>query len=72
MIVSLPLYQALFNDNSSDQRISRKLKEAGARLSPEIAISLAPPPGSCPDCGGPIARASGCVTCLGCGWGKCG
>jgi ribonucleoside-diphosphate reductase alpha chain len=26
----------------------------------------------CPECDGPLARASGCLTCLHCGWGKCG
>ena len=26
----------------------------------------------CPECAGPIAKTSGCVTCLQCGWGKCG
>jgi hypothetical protein len=26
----------------------------------------------CPDCAGPLARTAGCVTCLQCGWGRCG
>lgn len=26
----------------------------------------------CPECAGPLARASGCVTCTQCGWGRCG
>ncbi len=26
----------------------------------------------CPDCAGPIIHSSGCITCLHCGWGKCG
>jgi hypothetical protein len=26
----------------------------------------------CPECAGPIARISGCITCIQCGWGKCG
>lgn len=26
----------------------------------------------CPDCNGPLSHGSGCVTCLACGWGKCG
>lgn len=25
----------------------------------------------CPECAGPLARASGCVTCRQCGWGRC-
>lgn len=28
--------------------------------------------GGCPDCGGPVYRASGCLLCPGCGWGRCG
>ncbi len=26
----------------------------------------------CPECAGPVARASGCVSCMQCGWGFCG
>jgi hypothetical protein len=26
----------------------------------------------CPECAGPLSQASGCVSCLYCGWGKCG
>jgi hypothetical protein len=26
----------------------------------------------CPECSGPLARNSGCVTCIACGWGRCG
>ena len=29
-------------------------------------------PGSCPECGVPVARAGGCIGCPACGWGKCG
>jgi hypothetical protein len=27
---------------------------------------------SCPECTGPLSWASGCVSCVYCGWGKCG
>jgi hypothetical protein len=27
---------------------------------------------TCPDCGAKIARQSGCVVCLRCGWSRCG
>jgi hypothetical protein len=27
---------------------------------------------TCPECAGPLSKASGCVTCVYCGWGKCG
>lgn len=26
----------------------------------------------CPECAGPLARGSGCLHCLSCGWGRCG
>ncbi len=26
----------------------------------------------CPECAGPIAHNCACVTCLQCGWGRCG
>jgi hypothetical protein len=26
----------------------------------------------CPECSGPIVRASGCVHCAHCGWARCG
>ena len=32
---------------------------------------LVPPP-ACPECGSRLVRASACVTCPGCGWGRCG
>ncbi len=32
---------------------------------------LTPPP-QCPECGSQLIRASACVSCPACGWGKCG
>jgi hypothetical protein len=32
---------------------------------------LVPPP-HCPECGTAVVRASACITCPACGWGKCG
>lgn len=26
----------------------------------------------CPECAGPIVHSCACVTCLQCGWGRCG
>ncbi len=26
----------------------------------------------CPECAGPVVRASGCLSCTQCGWGRCG
>jgi hypothetical protein len=34
--------------------------------SPETVLRL------CPECGSPLVRASACVTCRHCGWGRCG
>ena len=43
-----------------------------ARLSPTRYRPTPRPAQLCPECAGPLARASGCVTCPACGWGKCG
>ena len=32
-------------------------------------VSAAP---TCPECAGPLTRASACVSCVYCGWGRCG
>jgi hypothetical protein len=32
-------------------------------------VSTAP---LCPECAGPLTRASGCINCVYCGWGRCG
>ena len=29
-------------------------------------------PGNCPDCNAPMVAQSGCVSCLRCGWSRCG
>ena len=29
-------------------------------------------PSPCPDCGAGLARQSGCLVCVQCGWAKCG
>ena len=26
----------------------------------------------CPECAGPVVRTSGCLSCMQCGWGRCG
>jgi hypothetical protein len=26
----------------------------------------------CPECAGPLTPASGCISCVYCGWGQCG
>jgi hypothetical protein len=36
------------------------------KKTPTIAVRV------CPECSGPLTRASGCVACQRCGWSKCG
>ena len=43
-----------------------------ARLAPTRYRPTPRPMPVCPECAGPLARASACVTCPACGWGKCG
>ncbi len=41
----------------------------------ELTFMLAPEPlkrGACPDCGGTVEHADGCVVCRGCGYTECG
>jgi hypothetical protein len=35
-------------------------------------IPVADPELLCPECAGPMTRASGCISCVYCGWGRCG
>jgi hypothetical protein len=39
---------------------------AGAIGFPPMAVRV------CPECAGPLIRASGCVSCRHCGWARCG
>lgn len=39
---------------------------------PVVTTLPAAPGPRCPECAGPLNRASGCVSCVYCGWGKCG
>jgi hypothetical protein len=53
-----------------------------SHLAPTICIPSSPghksgpngstPSGPCPECGGPLVPASGCIGCARCGFGKCG
>lgn len=49
-----------------------------ARQSGPSWRSVATPPSyprnesGCPECGGRVVRASGCLLCPACGWGRCG
>lgn len=49
---------------------------AGASLAPSLDFTLAPEQmhkrGACPDCGGTVEHADGCVVCRGCGYTECG
>ena len=45
------------------------LNQAGIQSpNPLTTTSLA----ACPECSAPLARASACLLCPACGWGKCG
>jgi len=53
----------------------------GIRLMARVVAWRRPGPGSnpylvpapaCPECGTRVVRASGCIGCPACGWGKCG
>ena len=36
-----------------------------------VELTKQSPAPVCPDCTAPVVRASGCVYCPACGWGKC-
>jgi hypothetical protein len=35
-------------------------------------VPVIPAARACPECAGPLSPASGCLSCVYCGWGKCG
>ncbi len=43
----------------------------GWRRAPQGGNPYLQPPPACPECGGKLVHASACVTCPGCGWGRC-
>jgi ribonucleoside-diphosphate reductase alpha chain len=49
--------------------------EASKNVDSKLAFTLAPDihkRGACPDCGGTVEHADGCVVCRGCGYTECG
>jgi hypothetical protein len=50
----------------SPRRLAPALKPTTYYV-PVVSVAAA-----CPECAGPVTRASGCITCVYCGWGKCG
>ena len=50
-----------------------KLRHSNSALKPTIYyVPVVHGLGVCPECSGPLSRASACVSCVYCGWGKCG
>ncbi|MBD3372876.1 MAG: vitamin B12-dependent ribonucleotide reductase [Candidatus Coatesbacteria bacterium] len=47
-------------------------KAGNGKASEDNGKHLVPVKGGCPDCGGQLYFAEGCVICLGCGYSKCG
>jgi hypothetical protein len=41
----------------------RRIRDTNPRAQSRIKV--------CPECSGPIAQASGCISCVQCGWGRC-
>jgi rubrerythrin len=56
VVVSLPLI-------ARAQNVSRDIAASGVS---EVEFN------GCPECGTQLVRASACVNCPGCGWGRCG
>jgi hypothetical protein len=78
MLVSFPLlaarrqvFQAIatsgVSDLDDDAAPSPAWRAHGTAANPYLV-----PPQACPECGAPVVRASACLMCPGCGWGKCG
>lgn len=42
------------------------------RAAPPQGNPYVAPAAACPECGTRVVRASSCLMCPGCGWGKCG
>lgn len=54
------------------RRLAPALKPTTYYVPVVSAIPAASRGPRCPECAGPLTRASGCVSCVYCGWGKCG
>ena len=52
--------------------ISILLQPSPSRPIPADARLSSPRLRVCPECAGPLVRASGCLHCAHCGWGHCG
>ncbi len=86
MLISFPLLaarrataQAIATSGVSDIDQEPHLPAlAPTKLASPNWRSVATPPSyprnesGCPECGGRVVRASGCLLCPACGWGRCG
>lgn len=53
------------DDHTFDAEPEFSEKESGMSYEDKIAANI------CPDCGSPLTRKEGCISCLSCGWSKC-
>ena len=83
MLVSYPLLAA--RQSLNEAIATSGVSEIGndpmaAKLAPTVAWRTPPratnpyltPTPVCPECGCQVIRASACLMCPGCGWGRCG
>ena len=83
MLVSYPLLAA--RQSLNEAIATSGVSEIGndpmsAKLAPTVTWRTPPratnpyltPPQGCPECGTQVIRASACLMCPACGWGKCG
>lgn len=80
MLVSFPLlaarrslYQSIAASGVSDIDLAETPAPAPAwRSAPPSGNPYLDPAPTCPECGGRVVRASACLMCHSCGWGRCG
>jgi hypothetical protein len=83
MFVSFPLLEArrMIDQAIATSGVSElEHSHLVTKLAPTIAWRTQARPGHpylnpapvCPECGTRVVRASACLMCPGCGWGKCG
>lgn len=76
MLVSFPLLAArrLVFQSIATSGVSEldDVETTPWRATPPQGNPYVAPAAGCPECGTRVVRASGCLMCPGCGWGKCG
>jgi ribonucleoside-diphosphate reductase alpha chain len=65
--------KALANFGKTDPGVETNVKQSGgAKGNGNGGYDAVISAGACPDCGGSLEYAEGCMTCRGCGYSKCG